>query len=187
MSESVNIVEYKDQVEDLFGNINLNYNPRVIINTDNNDIKSFKKLKTNKIIDINLPDSNIMKAYSHTENTKNNNNPIHDNISHLSSLRRIKESESMKDEHIVIQLQETEKKSVKETTEYENNFCIECLADTPLRAKHCKICNKCIITFDNHCSWIGNCIGEDNKWLFIIFLFVHSVEIGYFIITVCYF
>jgi palmitoyltransferase len=74
------------------------------------------------------------------------------------------------------------------TNNSENNidskFCIECMIDIPLRAKHCGTCNKCITTFDHHCFWVGNCIGEKNKRKFILFLLVHSVEIGLTIIIV---
>ena len=65
-----------------------------------------------------------------------------------------------------------------------NYFCSDCCIDVPLRAKHCKTCNKCIATFDHHCSWIANCIGEKNKRLFIIFLTIHSIYIGYAIALV---
>ncbi len=59
----------------------------------------------------------------------------------------------------------------------DSNFCLECLIDIPLRSKHCKICGKCIATFDHHCYWIANCIGERNKRLFLVFLFIHFTEL----------
>ena len=39
-----------------------------------------------------------------------------------------------------------------------------------MRSKHCKSCKKCIATFDHHCPWIDNCVGEKNKPLFLIFI-----------------
>jgi hypothetical protein len=63
-------------------------------------------------------------------------------------------------------------------------YCSNCFIDIPLRAKHCKICNKCIATLDHHCSWVGNCIGEKNKRLFIIFLTIHSITLGSGIVVV---
>jgi hypothetical protein len=55
-------------------------------------------------------------------------------------------------------------------------YCTYCYIDIPIRGKHCKICNSCISTFDHHCNWVGNCIGENNKRIFIIFLLLHSLE-----------
>lgn len=59
----------------------------------------------------------------------------------------------------------------------ESAFCMECMVDTPIRARHCRSCGKCVATFDHHCGWIANCIGERNKWKFQTFLFLHSVFI----------
>lgn len=61
-------------------------------------------------------------------------------------------------------------------------YCMECLIETPLRAKHCKICNRCINTFDHHCKWIANCIGENNKWIFHLFLLYMSILLAFGII-----
>jgi palmitoyltransferase len=55
-------------------------------------------------------------------------------------------------------------------------YCTYCYIDIPIRGKHCKICNSCISTFDHHCNWVGNCIGENNKRIFIIFLLFHSLQ-----------
>jgi hypothetical protein len=71
-----------------------------------------------------------------------------------------------------------EKKDMTATEIYDNKFCLDCMIDVPLRAKHCYTCDKCITTFDHHCFWIGNCVGERNKRIFIIFLISHSIEIG---------
>lgn len=56
-----------------------------------------------------------------------------------------------------------------------NIYCLECLIEIPLRAKHCPSCNKCVATFDHHCTWLSNCIGERNKAFFIVFLMFHSI------------
>lgn len=73
--------------------------------------------------------------------------------------------------------------SVDETSILEG-FCGECVVDIPIRAKHCKYCNKCIATYDHHCDWVGNCIGEKNKLLFITFVFNHCVELLFSILIV---
>jgi len=50
----------------------------------------------------------------------------------------------------------------------------------PLRSHHCEICNKCVRCFDHHCWVLAGCIGENNKLLFILFLFLQncSIDIG---------
>jgi hypothetical protein len=45
----------------------------------------------------------------------------------------------------------------------------------PLRSYHCKECGYCIATFDHHCQWVNNCIGEKNKVCFHIFIIYHSI------------
>lgn len=32
--------------------------------------------------------------------------------------------------------------------------------------KHCYECELCVATFDHHCIWIENCVGEKNRPLF---------------------
>lgn len=41
-------------------------------------------------------------------------------------------------------------------------WCEHCHAWQELRAKHCHVCMRCIMRFDHHCAWTGNCIGENN-------------------------
>uniref|UniRef100_A0A7S0GL60 Palmitoyltransferase n=1 Tax=Proboscia inermis TaxID=420281 RepID=A0A7S0GL60_9STRA len=50
--------------------------------------------------------------------------------------------------------------------------CQTCNIMPPLRAHHCRICDKCVATFDHHCLFIGTCIGERNHcrfWWFLTF------------------
>ena len=65
-------------------------------------------------------------------------------------------------------------------------FCGECVVEIPIRSKHCKYCRKCVAMYDHHCDWIGNCVGEKNKPLFLIFVFCHCLEILFSIIIVKY-
>ena len=66
-------------------------------------------------------------------------------------------------------------------------YCSDCFFDIPLRGKHCKECGHCIATFDHHCTWVSNCIGERNKYLFHIFLLYHSILIVLAVVIVKYY
>lgn len=45
-----------------------------------------------------------------------------------------------------------------------------CTIEQPLRSKHCRNCNRCVSTYDHHCPWIGNCVGERNRKYFYCYL-----------------
>lgn len=49
-------------------------------------------------------------------------------------------------------------------------MCDTCHFAPPLRSHHCRVCKKCVATFDHHCYLIGNCIGERNHCKFWWFL-----------------
>jgi len=54
-------------------------------------------------------------------------------------------------------------------------FCDYCQLYQPLRSKHCKSCERCIARYDHHCFFIGNCVGENNHLLFMVYLALESV------------
>lgn len=77
-----------------------------------------------------------------------------------------------------------------ETLYVERRYCTVCGLDQPLRAKHCKDCNRCVAQYDHHCPWIGTfdtfisslhflgtCIGEKNHLLFYFFLIFQLIEL----------
>lgn len=47
--------------------------------------------------------------------------------------------------------------------------CEVCNIEQPLRTKHCRICQRCIPTYDHHCGFMGVCVGERNRFPFMIF------------------
>lgn len=57
-----------------------------------------------------------------------------------------------------------------------NRLCHTCRCLRPLRAKHCRICDRCVSYFDHHCPFIYNCVGLRNRMWF--FLFVMSIAVN---------
>ncbi|XP_048583461.1 protein S-acyltransferase 24 isoform X2 [Nematostella vectensis] len=49
------------------------------------------------------------------------------------------------------------------------NLCHTCRLVRPLRAKHCRTCNRCVQHFDHHCPYINNCVGLNNRAPFFLF------------------
>ena len=61
--------------------------------------------------------------------------------------------------------------------------CETCLIIKPYRSSHCPDCDNCVIRFDHHCPWIGNCVGIKNYKFFFTFLIlmnVFSIYLGTF-------
>jgi len=48
-------------------------------------------------------------------------------------------------------------------------LCHTCRSVRPLRAKHCRICDRCVAQFDHHCPYIYNCVGLRNRGWFLVF------------------
>lgn len=53
--------------------------------------------------------------------------------------------------------------------------CHSCHVRRPLRAKHCKIQNRCIHKFDHFCPFVGNTVGRDNYKYFVSLLMCHMM------------
>lgn len=59
-------------------------------------------------------------------------------------------------------------------------FVCECVCarPQPLRAKHCKDCERCVAKFDHHCIIVGTCIGERNHGRFWAFLAAQTIALA---------
>ena len=55
--------------------------------------------------------------------------------------------------------------------------CDICNLKQELRVRHCLDCGKCVHTFDHHCIWLNNCIGEKNKFHFLLYLMVQLSQL----------
>ena len=51
-----------------------------------------------------------------------------------------------------------------------NDYCPYCRIKKTNKIKHCHVCKRCIKGFDHHCNWIDNCVGDNNKTRFLIFV-----------------
>mmetsp|Transcript_20249 Transcript_20249/g.36735 ORF Transcript_20249/g.36735 Transcript_20249/m.36735 type:complete len:459 (+) Transcript_20249:15-1391(+) len=62
--------------------------------------------------------------------------------------------------------------------------CYTCEVRRPPRASHCRVCDNCVLDFDHHCFWIGNCVGLRNHKAFILYLVLGSIGTGTAVIGV---
>lgn len=54
--------------------------------------------------------------------------------------------------------------------------CDKCSAYKPPRAHHCRICRRCVLKMDHHCTWINNCVGQRNYKAFFLLVFYATIS-----------
>ncbi|OXU25319.1 hypothetical protein TSAR_016294, partial [Trichomalopsis sarcophagae] len=67
-----------------------------------------------------------------------------------------------------------------------SRLCHSCKCFRPLRAKHCRICNRCVSYFDHHCPFIYNCVGLRNRMWFFLFVMCVAINCSFTLYFACY-
>lgn len=70
-------------------------------------------------------------------------------------------------------------KSDEKRINCEWRYCVICKIEQPLRAKHCKTCDRCVALHDHHCPWLGVCIAEKNRFRFYWYLVAEIALLWY--------
>ncbi|XP_020298877.1 probable protein S-acyltransferase 23 [Pseudomyrmex gracilis] len=67
-----------------------------------------------------------------------------------------------------------------------SRLCHSCKCFTPLRAEHCRICNRCVTYFDHHCPFVYNCVGLRNRMWFFLFVMCMTINCSFTVYFACH-
>ena len=65
-------------------------------------------------------------------------------------VRKLDEAPEMQD------LEKQQEENEEQVLYVERRYCTKCGLEQPIRAKHCKDCERCVSQYDHHCPWLGN-------------------------------
>ena len=51
------------------------------------------------------------------------------------------------------------------------NYCPKCYIEKKKNITHCFICDECVLEMSHHCFWINKCIGKNNIFFYLLFIF----------------
>jgi hypothetical protein len=57
------------------------------------------------------------------------------------------------------------------------NICVKCRIPKEDTTVHCITCNRCVLEFDHHCSWLNICICRQNFGMYKTFLYIFCTYI----------
>ena len=55
-------------------------------------------------------------------------------------------------------------------------LCETCNIAKPFRSAHCSECDNCVLRFDHHCPWLGNCVAKRNYKYFYFYLVIVNIH-----------
>lgn len=61
------------------------------------------------------------------------------------------------------------------------SICVSCGIVRPWRSKHSRELNRCVERFDHYCPWLGNVVGINNQFRFLLFAVLQPIAQGTYI------
>lgn len=66
-----------------------------------------------------------------------------------------------------------------------DRFCAYCDTLSSGNVKHCKLCERCVVSMDHHCLFLLKCVAKNNHRLFTVFVIIANIDIMLFLATTC--